>query len=92
MLNNCHEITDEGLRDIVETLKCLTCLAISGDNITDNGLRCIAQLSRLKKLTLQWCDITETVLCYIASLKRLRHVNISDCQHITSKGNIHVEA
>ncbi|QIV96660.1 leucine rich repeat (LRR) protein [Allofrancisella inopinata] len=94
-LSGCKKITDVGVRSIATFMsrtKRLKFLELSSNNITDVGLKYIAQnLPSLSSLSLSSNSITDEGVRYIAqNLPALMSLNLSGCKKITDQGAIRV--
>ena len=81
-----------GLLDKKSRLKHLKSLDLSHTEITDVGLRYIAQyLSQLTKLKLSKCwKISDAGLAQLSSLSTLTQLDISYCKMVTNQGLPHL--
>lgn len=75
-----------GLLDKKSRLKLLKSLDLSGTEVSDVGLRYIAQyLSQLTELKLAKCwKVSDAGLAQLASLETLTHLDISGCKMISN--------
>lgn len=56
-------------------------------DLTDFDLKCISEMSQLKKLDLKHCsNITDFGLNYISNMKQLTHLKLGPCNNITDEG------
>ena len=64
---------------------------MSGTRITDDGLKHLAGLRSLKRLTLGAHDITDRGLKYLRSLPELESLSLSNNTAVTDQGLIHLK-
>ena len=80
MVMACH-ITD-AMACALGRLGSLRILLTDGNNLdlTDRGLQCIGNLTRLEQLDLEWATFSDAGLQHLCHLKRLRWLDLSHCQ------------
>ena len=81
-----------GLLDKKSRLKLLKSLDLSGTEVSDVGLRYVAQyLSQLNNLKLSRCwKVTDAGLAQLTSLETLTSLNLSHCKLISNQGLQHL--
>ncbi|XKL63036.1 hypothetical protein PGB90_005400 [Kerria lacca] len=89
-LHSCWEITNDGIRNVVESLPNLTILSLSGcTKISDDAIEIISEsLKKLRSLDLSWCPrITDLALEVIAcDMTALQQLSLDRCVNITDIG------
>ena len=87
------QVSDAGMKHLAD-LPNLEHLSLSvydeGANITDEGLRTVGQLKRLKTLSLSGTKITDDGLHYLSGLTSLEDLNI-DKTKVTQAGLVHLK-
>ena len=89
ILAGCRTVSDFGVVAVAETVPSLVTLDLADTDITDTGLRAIAQnLSRLRILDLQYCTyLTDVGMHYLARhATQLTSINLGNCRGLTDEG------
>lgn len=85
-IDECSNITDEGISQSITHLTSLKDLHLEDCNITDKSLEKISALSHLTQLNLRGCSkITDKGLEHLAQLPSLQVLNCTNC-NVTIKG------
>lgn len=87
---NDSSIDNSDLQLIAQLNKQLVSLKLSSTNITDDGLKSIAQCTNLIKLFLDNTAITDNGLKNLTSLENLHYLNLVNT-HVTAKGLIQLQ-
>ena len=88
-LDSCEDITDQGLRHLVEVAPNMKSLDLSECEVTDSGVACLSNLTRLKRLSLFYCAITNRGLRSIGKILSLETLNL-DSRDISDEGLRHL--
>ena len=87
-----NNATDEDLKKFCEDNPDLEELDLGYcNNITDEGLKHLKGMKKLKKLDLWGCKITDEGLSYLEGLQSLEFLSLWGCKNITDEGLKHLE-
>ena len=82
-----NRLTDEKLQAITVRAPRIRHLITDGSTrVTDVGLACLARLSNLQCLDLEWSGVTDAGLPSIAAVRTLRWVDLGFCDGVTPQG------
>jgi hypothetical protein len=83
-LNECYEMTDQGLRTILEKYPNLKIINFKTCNITNDGLSKVADFEGLEDLTLANClEISQGLFNIVAQCQNLKNLNVSLSEKLT---------
>ena len=94
-LRGCNEITDVGMSAIAPLVH-LTSLNLACDDtehrtrITTAGLEVLSRMTKLRELSLDGRDISESVLYYLGNCKQLEVFDFNRCLDLTDNGIGHL--
>ncbi len=84
-LQECHTLTNEGLRCLAE-LTSLEWLELSGSSISDIGVGYVAKLPQLQQLDLSGSSISKNGIKCLQGARKLWQLNLSDCLGLKNMG------
>lgn len=88
---DAHGQMTDALLDRLSHLPNIEALWLSGSSaISDDGLRALARLPKLRQLDLSMCPITDRGLEVLRSIPTLKHIRL-DWTHVTDAGVQHLE-
>ena len=81
-LSGCHQITDEGVSELVN-LENLHTINLRGTKVTDQGVSALAGCIRLHTINLRSTNVTDQGVSALAGCASLYTINLSCCRNLT---------